>query len=227
VGVGDPIYNLADSRLAHSKGLRVHDRAKESNSAAVLSRIPASEPEVKASAEKCGMPQVELLLGKDASIPKLRDSVLHAPQILHFAVHVISPKNFPQEAAIALSAVNANLPELLTAESVATFSVPGSLVVLSGCASQQGAVVPGAGLIGLSRSWLLAGAAAVMVSAWPTPDNSSSFFPTFYTHYRLATGSVAQRAAFALQQTQVDMQHIAGHQSDPKFWAAYSIISRE
>ena len=119
------------------------------------------------------------------------------------------------------------MPELLTAESVATYRAPGSLVVLSGCASQQGEVVPGAGLVGLSQAWLLAGASAVVVSAWPTPDDSGQFFSTFYSHFQKVSGPIAKRAAIALQQTQSDMRSNRGYRSDASFWAAYSIISKE
>ncbi len=221
VGVADPIYNLADSRRDRTKGLKV--RA----SSTVLGRLVASEVEIKSSAAECGLPETKMLTGKNASGECLREVTRSSPAILHFAVHVISPRDFPQEAALALSLTKESLPELLTAESVATYRVPGSLVVLSGCASQQGEILPGAGLVGLSRGWLLAGAAAVVVSAWPTPDASGSFFPTFYAHYRQATGSVGMRAATALELTQLDMQRSTGYQSEPKFWAAYSIISKE
>lgn len=226
IGVGDPIYNLADPRLNGPKPIRTANRSRETSSAAVLGRIPASKREVELSGEKCGLPKV-LLLGPEASTASLRRSISQSPAILHFAAHVVSPKDYPQEAAIALTMVQPNLPELVTAELAATLRVPGSLVVVSGCSSQQGQILPGAGLVGLSRGWLLAGAAAVMVSAWPTPDSSGSFFSTFYTHYRAAKGSVGQRAALALQETQIDMQALGGYQAEPKFWAAYSIISRE
>jgi CHAT domain-containing protein len=185
------------------------------------------EHEIKSSAKASGVPEAEMLMGVNASGSKIREAVKQPPEVLHFAVHVVSPAGRPAEAALALSLANGGMPELLTAESVATYRVPGSLVVLSGCSTQQGSVIPGAGLVGLSRSWLLAGASAVIVSAWPTPDDSGQFFSTFYSHYRQAQGSVAQRASIALQQTQIDMQHSGDYRKDPTFWAAYSIVSKE
>lgn len=228
VGVADPIYNLADARLDSTTKTAVRVRnVKTRAQMKVLGRLAASENEITSAGERCGLPQTRMLTGKEASGTLLRTTLRQPPEILHFAVHVISPDDFPQEAALALTLSKENLPELLTAESAATYRVPGSLVVLSGCASQQGEVLPGAGLVGLSRGWLLAGAAAVLVSAWPTPDSYKSFFPTFYTYYRQASGTVATRAAIALQKTQLELLRAGGSQSDPKIWAAYSILSKE
>jgi CHAT domain-containing protein/predicted negative regulator of RcsB-dependent stress response len=223
VGVGDPIYNFADTRSNRAAASK--HRALRTN---VLGRLVASDKEVTDSAQASGQPKTELLKGIDASGVQVRKAIATTPEILHFAVHVVSPEGEPAEAALALSIDADGVPELLTAESVATYRVPGSLVVLSGCSTQQGRIIPGAGLVGLSRAWLLAGASAVVVSSWPTPDGSLQFFSNFYTHYKQAAGSIAQRAAVALQRTQLDMQHdMHATKKDPTFWAAYSIVSKE
>jgi CHAT domain-containing protein len=141
---------------------------------------------------------------------------------------VVSPPGQPQQAALALSLTKDNVAELLTPEVIAAYRVPGSLVVLSGCASEQGKTLPSAGLLGLSRAWLLAGAAAVLVSSWPTPDDSGQFFSVFYRYFQMIkSGPLALRAAIALKQTQLEMQRGSGYRSSPSFWAAYSIISKE
>jgi CHAT domain-containing protein len=151
------------------------------------------------------------------------------PAILHFAVHVVSPANqgpHSDEAALALSLKQDGVPELLTRESIAALRVPGALVVLSGCDSQQGTVLPGTGLAGLSRAWLLAGASAVLVTSWPTPDDSGTFFKVFCGHFQRAAGTVGQRAATALQQTQTEMKAGPGYRGEAAFWAAYTLISK-
>jgi CHAT domain-containing protein len=223
VGVGDPIYNFADSRSNRSASPKTRP-AKT----ITLGRLVASDKEVTDSAHESGEADQELLRGATASGVCVRKALTTTPEILHFAVHVVSPEGEPSEAALALSIDAQGVPELLTSESVATYRVPGSLVVLSGCSSQQGRVIPGAGLVGLSRGWLLAGASAVVVSSWPTPDGSRQFFSSFYQHYKQAPGGVAQRAAKALQLTQLDMQHDADPaKKTPTFWAAYSIVSKE
>jgi CHAT domain-containing protein len=129
---------------------------------------------------------------------------------------------------LLLSLTKDGLPELLTPEAVATYRVPGTLVVLSGCSSEQGKALASAGLMGLSRAWLLAGAAAVIVTAWPTPDDSGHFFSVFYSRFQaLEGGSVGHRAARALQAAQLEMERSGGYRSSSSYWGAYSIVSKE
>ena len=237
LGVGDPIYNMADSRRRRTLTLLPARRQTDS---LILARLVGSEREVRTAGKESGEADVEVLTGASASRAKLREALAQPPQLLHFAVHVVSPEGHEAagpagapstaEAALALSLGPNNMPELLTKEAIASLRVPGTLVVLSGCASQRGENLPSAGLIGLSRAWLLAGASAVVVSAWPTPDDSGKFFSSFYSHLAVQSTdrtNLARRAADALEETQLDMQHSAGYRSSPSFWAAYSLISKE
>ncbi len=225
VGVADPIYNLADSRRHRNMTLV---EASSTEPTVPLGRLVGSDQEIRTAAKQSGMPDTQLLLGAASTGQELRNALAKPPGVLHFAVHVVSPAGQPEQAALALSLTKENIPELLTPEGIAALHVPGCLVVLSGCSSGQGRPVPSAGIIGLSRAWLLAGAAAVVVSAWPTVDDSGRFFSVFYSHLqRLKAGSIGARAAAALQQTQLEMQRANGYRSSPSFWAAYSIVSKE
>ncbi len=232
VGIADPIYNAADARRRSDAVNLV--RVARNPSAISLGRLVGSDREVHASEAVSGLPRATFLTGPNASGSMLAATLAtQRPEVIHFAVHIVSPedagsgKKAAGEAALALSLTAGNIPELLTKENVAAFRVPGSLVILSGCASQQGDVLPSAGLVGLSRAWLLAGAAAVLVTAWPTPDNSGAFFQSFYAHLRNATGSLGERAAVALRDAQSDMQNSPGYRAEARFWAAYSLISKE
>ncbi len=225
VGVSDPIYNSADSRLSHKRGW---DAPPVEASSVTLGRLVGSRQEVRTSAKQSGLQNQEVLDGPQATAETLRKALTPPPEILHFAVHVVSPPDRPQEAALALSLNGEGVPELLTPEAIATFRLPGTLVVLSGCSSSQGKAVPSAGLLGISRAWLLAGAEAVIASSWPTPDDSGRFFSIFYSRLHAATsGTLSQRAALALAQTQLELQRGGGYTSAPSYWAAYSITSKE
>lgn len=223
IGVGDPIYNQADARLGHS---HLAD-AKSVSDSVSLARLLGSDKEIHSAAQQCRASDPVFLTGPEAARENLAAALAHPPGILHFAVHVVSPPHEPQQAALALSIKN-GIPELLTPEVVASFHTPGCLVVLSGCSSGQGKVLPGVGLVGLSRAWLLAGASAVVVSSWPTPDDSGRFFSSFYGHFnRIQSGDIAQRSALALRQTQLDMLNGSGYQTSPSFWGAFAVITKE
>jgi CHAT domain-containing protein/predicted negative regulator of RcsB-dependent stress response len=223
LGIGDPIYNQADARLVRAS---LPD-ARTLPESITLARLVGSEKEIRSAAKETKLAETILLTGPKATKTDMLSAFGHDPGIVHFAVHVVSPPGQPQEAALALSLKN-GLPELLTPEVIASFHIPGSLVVLSGCASGQGKVLPGAGLVGLSRAWLLAGAAAVVVSSWPTPDDSGKFFSSFYGHFdQILSGDTAQRAALALRRAQLDMLRGSGYQTSPSFWGAFAVISKE
>ena len=225
IGVGDPIYNQADARLlTGGKGTKPARPLR-------LARLAGSQTELE-NASRSWKPQASVLLtGGHATLAELQSAIdRQTPGVLHFAVHVLSPEEHPEQAALALSLTPKGLPELLTPELISTLRVPGTVVVLSGCASQRGKVLPGAGLIGLSRAWIIAGASAVVVSAWPTPDDSGRFFEAFYSNLRKhdsSAHSVVERTAAALREAQLEMQRDSGYRRSPDYWAAYSVIAKE
>jgi tetratricopeptide (TPR) repeat protein len=231
LALGDPVYNRADARFRPVRMVGPADQTVAQLAKIVaLARLAGSRLEVESAARIWSAAPAQLLMGADASLARLRFALEQRPDMIHFAVHVLSPDGHPDRAALALSIDEQGVPELLTPEMIATFRVPGSLVVLSGCASQKGTVVPGAGLIGLSRAWLLAGASGVIVSAWPTPDDSGRFFEAFYGYLKGQNGhagTVVERASIALQLAQLEMRRETGYRRTPSFWAAYSLISKE
>lgn len=227
VGVADPIYNLADARRRHTTAVR-QNRTKTIS----LARLVATNHEAVASAAASGARDVQILSGRSASVAELRKALSKPPTVLHFALHIVSPNDagtllpIGNEAGIALSLTDSNFPELITKEVVATLSVPGTIVVMNGCASQQGEILPSAGLIGLSRAWLLAGASAVIVSSWPTKDTSGAFFLSFYKSFRQNRSSdLIIRATAALKDAENEMRQSRGYQGNSAYWAAYSLIT--
>jgi Uncharacterized protein conserved in bacteria len=226
VGIGDAIYNTADNRLGPS--FRPASFFVRQELAIPLGRLVGSGHELSSAASH--FHHIQLLTGLDATSSGIAAAFRTNPAVIHFAVHVISPAGEPENAALALSLGADGLPELLTPELIATYRVPGSLVVLSGCDSQRGRTLAGVGLTGLSRAWLLAGASAVIVSLWPTPDDTGAFFTSFY-HYLTSAGQstapLPERAAAALASAQSDMRAASDYRGWPSFWAAYSMISKE
>jgi CHAT domain-containing protein len=108
-------------------------------------------------------------------------------------------------------------PEFLTTSEIAGLRVPGALVVMTGCATGSGEAQAGAGLLGLTRAWLMAGASTVISTTWPVEDNSGGMFARFYFYLR------NHSAAEALQLSQREAAHSRTGRQGPETWASYQV----
>jgi tetratricopeptide (TPR) repeat protein len=215
LGVGDPVYNPADPRRkGWQRGLPSEDW---------LSRLPESAEEVRASASRWPGPS-RVLLGQEATRERIRAAIEDGPAVVHFATHVVQPPApAPPHSFLALSLTAAGRPDMLgQTEISAGWRTDARLVVLSGCASGQGTAREGAGLEGMTRAWLAAGAQAVLATLWPVRDESASFFAEFYQALR---ADPARNPAHALRQAQLRALEAGGWRARPSLWASYFLIS--
>ena len=203
--VGDPIYNSADPRAA------VHLPVPEGGQ---LNRLPASGGEIRASAAAHAASGAVLLDGPTARRGQFLEALSAKPGLIHLATHVLTSGN---TAFIAFGIGGDGRPELLTSAEVATLDVPGALVVMTGCASGTGEISDGAGLQGLTRAWMTAGAAQVLATLWPVPDRGSDLMPAFYRNRKQAS------TAEALRRSQVQMISSGTWQALPSHWAAFQV----
>ncbi len=233
VGVGDPVYNSADPR-----NIRALHRARtatwfppwlraESDTRVEgleLPRLAASGDEVRRSARAWSpFPSHRLmLLGAEVTRDELKSALDRRPSVIHFATHVLKSSLVADDGMIALSLGPGGEARFLDSPGIRLLHVPGALVVLSGCSTGAGHILRGAGLMGLTRAWLLAGARSVVASQWPTPDDSGEFFVSFYRFLRAHPGDVAS----ALQRAQLDMLRSRSWRSEPSYWAAYFTYGR-
>jgi CHAT domain-containing protein len=107
---------------------------------------------------------------------------------------------------------------LVTARELARLALPADLVVLSACQTGLG-VVTSDGIIGLSRSLLVAGARGVVVSLWNVDDAvTADLMARFYAEY-LATDDKAAALRAAMRQVRAEPRT-----ADPRFWAAFYLV---
>ena len=142
------------------------------------------------------------------------------------AAHVLQPVGHPEDALIDLG-ITKNGNDLLTRDDIANLRVDHCLVVMSGCASASAGVETGAGVLGLTRAWILAGARAVVGSRWDIPDDSGELFDAFYSTLRANRGSVGWTIPAALRRAQLKMLQSNSWRSDPKYWAAFYVVGKE
>jgi CHAT domain-containing protein len=149
--------------------------------------------------------------------------------IIHFGTHVVPDPASPGSVAIALGLNSNGSADYLTAPDIAGWRCPAGIIVLSGCASGTGKALPGAGLLGLTRAWLVAGAQAVAATYWPIPDDAQSFFSAFYTHLqRHATTEISSSAAAAsLRAAQIEAMRSGGAYAKPEYWAAFFVVGKD
>lgn len=219
LGVGDPIYNAADTRWRSAPD----GRSANPGAQGQLVRLVASGDEVHASAaswrERSG--RATVLEGFQANREIFLKQLSGKPRVVHLATHVLFPENAPgfgrEQSLVAFSVASEGKsnggPQYLSTATIATLQVPGALVVLTGCATGTGDVRAGAGLLGLTRAWLMAGAAGVLSTMWPVEDSSGEIFSRFYRYYP------ADSAAEALRKSQVEMLG----RVPPAQWASYSL----
>jgi CHAT domain-containing protein len=145
---------------------------------------------------------------------------------LHIATHFSAERERPDLMAIALAPARPGAPPSLFSERHLTgLNVASKVVVLDGCASARGLSYPGLGIVGLSRAWLVRGAANVLGTLWPIEDTAGPFFPAFYR--QLGREPYSNRAAArALQQAQIAMMRRTDRYAHPKHWAAYTVLAR-
>jgi CHAT domain-containing protein len=232
VGLGDPIYNSADGRWTHSRPplhIWPWPRPGETRKQSQLSRLAGSAREIRNCAAIWRSQGVEptVLMGASASKQNLIQALRSRPSIVHVAAHIIFPATAKGAGLIGLTLQPAGNVEFLSATEIANMRVTLGLVVLNGCSSADGQVLPGTGLMGMTRAWLAAGAHAVITRRWPMADDGGELFQSFYQHLGAFGNSVDRGSiARALQQAQVAQLRADGWRSSPTYWSAYFCVVR-
>jgi CHAT domain-containing protein len=176
--------------------------------------------------------------GADASAVVLvgpaggRTSVLEAlergPQVAHFATHVVQGDKSADSAYLALALDSSGRPDFLIPAEISNRRFSIDLVTLSACNSGGGKTYPGAGLFGLTRAWLLAGARAVVATHWPMADDSGELFQPFYSSLKSGAAVNSATVAKALQAAQIAMlRSDSRRRSEPGYWASFFVIGKD
>ncbi len=177
-----PLWIFADPAMPNAASGWLRDGGRTA--------LPGARREARALAALFA-PNSKLWLGSQATV----EALAHAPKEvdLHIATHMLRLPDDEREAAILL------YPDaLFTSSQVRLLTAKRGLVVLSGCASEDGEWVGGAGALSLAQAWHDAGAQRVLATLWPVPD---------YTTAELMSAFHSERtqhldAALALAQAQ-------------------------
>ena len=141
---------------------------------------------------------------------------------LHFATHGYLDSERPGLSALVLSMVDEQgkaQDGFLRANDIYNLKLPAELVVLSACQTGLGKEIKGEGLVGLTRGFMYAGAARVVVSLWSVNDKATADLMTKFYQKMLKQG---ERPAAALRAAQMEMWKQKQWQS-PYYWAAFTL----
>jgi CHAT domain-containing protein len=226
VGIADPIYNAIDERMKHPNAATAQTTPEIREQ---LPRLTASGLEIESCADIWRERQHEAVVfkGRNATKKNLLDALSSPTAVLHVAAHTLSPRTGAGPSAIALS-LNKGRLDLLSATEIGRMRLNVGLVVLNSCSSGSGQILPSSGLMGMTRSWLAAGAHAVIATHWEISDsNAGEIFDRFYRQLTLEQiTSRPYSVAEALQSAQRAVLQSGGPNSRPSYWAAYFSVTR-
>jgi CHAT domain-containing protein len=231
--LADPVFSRADaqSRLqsgkaAPAKIARARNLQHEEEKSAVVlglfqaQRLPFTRQEAERIYALASAGQSLKALDYQASRATAISAELSQYRYLHFATHGFVDSEHPGMSALVLSLVDEKgQPQdgFLRAHEIYNLNLPAELVVLSACQTALGKDYKGEGLVGLTRGFMYAGAARVVVSLWNVNDKATAELMARFYERMLKDG---QRPAAALRTAQVEMWRQQPWQA-PYYWAAF------
>jgi CHAT domain-containing protein/uncharacterized protein HemY len=242
--IADPVFDKLDARVkakqnekkaatrgvdrergAHlfqeSGGAPTPAQSGAQGEAAGIQRLPFTRLEADEILALVPASQSKRALDFDASRATAMSAELGAYRYVHFATHGVLDSEYPELSGIVLSLVGRDGAEqdgFLWAHEVFNLRLPVEMVVLSGCSTGLGKKIRGEGLVGLTRGFMYAGAARVMVSLWNISDEASA--ELMAQLYKRMLGKEHLSPSAALRAAQLAVWKEQRWQA-PYYWAAF------
>ena len=136
-------------------------------------------------------------------------------RVIHLATHGVADNLDPMNSFVALAPTPGE-NGLLTAAEVTKLRLKADIVVLSACQTGLGHI-SGDGVIGLWRSFIVAGADSLVVSLWNVDDDATAeLMAEFYRGF-----TTGKDKADALREA---MRKVRRQSNDPYKWAAFLLV---
>jgi CHAT domain-containing protein len=191
--------------------------------------LAGARREAEAIAHQFRPEESTLLVGESATESRVR-ALLDDATLVHFATHALIDPRSGAQSRLFLTEPAEPTPlddGRLTAQEIAGLRLRARLVTLAACRSAEGRLTS-AGTVGLSRSFLIAGAESVVSSLWRLADAPTQLQMTrFYRELLASQGDAAhslreaQRATLAaLRKGELHDESNAPFPPSPTYWAA-------
>jgi CHAT domain-containing protein/tetratricopeptide (TPR) repeat protein len=188
-----------------------------------LARLPFTRKEADTIVSMVPQASRKEELDFAANLANATSADLAQYRMIHFATHGFLNSRHPELSGIVLSLVDEKGQDqngFLRAHEIYGLTLPAELVVLSGCRTGLGQDIRGEGVIGLTRAFMHAGAARVLVSLWDVSDEATAELITRF--YRNLLGGEKPSPAAALRAAQTSMAQDK-RWSAPYFWAGFTL----
>ncbi len=201
-----------------------------------LAPLPGTEVELKAMAGALGGGRGALRLATAATEGALKkDTALRKAQVVAFATHGLLPGELDgyDEPGLVFTPPAKPTPEddgVLSASEAAALSLSADWVILSACNTAAGDS-SAAGLSGLARAFLFAGARSLLASHWRVSDEATAQLTVeaLMGDKTMTRGQALQAAMKAVRTgKRADGSAVPGWKADwahPAIWAPFSLIA--
>jgi CHAT domain-containing protein/tetratricopeptide (TPR) repeat protein len=216
--IADPVFQDDDPRVRDSSDAgRLASTVKPNNP---LPRLPASRWEAEEILASTPPDQRMAAFSFAANRHMAISGELAKYRIIHFATHGIINNEHPEQSAIMLSLVDEQGQQQngsLQLRDIYNLDLPADLVVLSACNTALGKDIKGEGIVGLTQSFMSAGARGVVTSLWKVDDRATADLMARFYKNMLRDGLTP---AAALRKAKVQMSR-EGRWRHPYYWAAF------
>lgn len=167
-------------------------------------------------AKRAGFSGIKIFSGENATEHQIKNLPAASTRLIHFGTHALVDPEHSKHSAVLLAAGNGD-DGLLQASEIESLDLTGMVAVLASCASATGQWLDTEGVLGLARSFMIAGAPAVIATRWPVSDHAAAaYFTRMYLY--LGRGTSLDQA---MRQARADLAD-AGF--PPRAWSAYVLI---
>lgn len=234
----DPVFDASDPRVKGAPGLsakisapaddpgatrtleHIAETTANANERLRVRRLPFTREE--ADRIMAVVPDSADLRATDfkANLATISSGQLQEYRYVHFATHGYIDTEKPGLSALVLSLVNERgEPQdgLLKPQEIYNLRLRAELVVLSACQTGLGKEIRGEGVVGLTRGFMYAGAARLVVSMWNVSDRGTADLMSGFYRNMIARGL---RPAAALRAAQIELSRQKQWNS-PYYWAAF------
>ena len=228
--IADPVVSSSDDRVqssalspATAKAAADQDQGHSGQQMIEnlnLARLVHASEEADAISSAAPRGTTLVAKGFDATRETAMNSEVSRSQIVHFATHGFLNPEHAELSGIVLTMVDRNGVQtngLLPLPDIYSMNLSAQLVVLSACETALGKDIRGEGLVGLTHSFMSAGANTVVASLWKVDDKATAVLMADFYDSMLQKGMTP---AAALRSAKLKMMRETSWKA-PYYWAGF------